>query len=247
MVVKRLKLNIRKCINLPSRNNISYLIESCFNVIAWLPVTIWTFCAKCILNWHLLKFNSHITSILDDESFWNLAQSTTIWYPWRHHRLYEIIACVAYSLIPELQQLYLCAFPFRIRWLFQCLSACHLIWRNHCAIPKITGYFCPNWLGTNILNGFIPNVKSYSQVYISNVLKVSSIRALWEISEGFGSYEISYEQFCERSVQTHFSIVVYFSVPIPCDHSIDLWWPYFPVPLPRPTWCTDVSLCHFRW
>ena len=87
---------------------------------------------------------------------------------------------------------------------------------------------------------FITKVKSCSQVYISNVLKVSSIRALCEISEGFGSYEISYEQFCETPVQYWFlCCCLYFSVPVP--------WPYFRVPLPRPTWHTGVSLCHFRW
>ena len=122
MGVKRLKLHIRKCINLPFRNNISHLIESCFNVTARLPVKIWTLCPKCILNWNLLKSHSHITYILDDESFWNLAQKTTVWYPWRHYRLYEITARVLCDLIPDLLQLYLCAFPFWIRWLFQCLT-----------------------------------------------------------------------------------------------------------------------------
>ena len=43
---------------------------------------------------------------------------------------------------------------------------------NWCVIPKITGYFCPNWSGKIISTAFVPKKKSSSHICISNVLKI---------------------------------------------------------------------------
>ena len=50
--------------------------------------------------------------------------------------------------------------------------------KNYCVIPKITGYLYPCVQSQNILTRFIPNMKSGSHIYMSKVLKGSSLPLL---------------------------------------------------------------------